>query len=682
MDNIGTIDIQQRAANNIRVLSIAMVEKAQSGHPGGAVGASDFMQILFSEYLRFDPTRPDWFFRDRFFLDPGHMSAMLYSTLSLFGYFSMEDLELFRTFKSPTPGHPEKDIQRGIENVSGPLGQGHVNAVGSAIAERFFAHRFGEWTSHKSVAFISDGGIQEEISQGAGRIAGHLGLHNMIMYYDANNVQLSTSVNEVTTEDVQKKYEAWGWSVLDIDGHDPDQIRYALDVAFNSKEKPTLIIGRTIMGQGIVDGNGDTIVDKVSLHGKPISKAGADLQKTIKSLGGDPENPFLIFEDVQNYYSEIKRRKREKVSEFLRQKSEWEDQNPELSKKLLEFQNEDFTSVDFHSLTIEKNSATRDASGQILAQLGEQIENMMVLSADLSNSDKTDYFLRSTTPISKNDFSGRFVQMGVSELTMAAITNGIAIHGGILPVCATFFVFSDYMKPAVRLASIMELQVVYIWTHDSFRVGEDGPTHQPIEHEAQLRLLEELKNHSGNDALRVLRPADADETIWCWDLAIRNTNSPTALILSRQSIPSLPDSETERRSKIASRSSFGAYIAYKTGNNDPELHLLGNGSEVSTLKEVSDILYSEHNIPSKVISICSQGLFKKQDIHYQKSVLPESAKIFALTAGLPSSYFDLVTDKDHIYGLSHFGYSAPAKVLDEKFGFSPHQVVNWILERI
>lgn len=673
--------LAKKAADNIRVLSVAMVDEASSGHPGGSAGAADFIQILFSEYLRFNPDDASWFYRDRFFLDPGHMSAMLYSTLSLVGWYSMDEVKAFRSWGSPTPGHPEKDTSRGIENVSGPLGQGHTNAVGAAIAERFFVDRFGDWMAHKTVAFISDGGIQEEIAQGAGRLAGHLGLSNLIMYYDANNVQLSSTVEDVTTEDVQMKYEAWGWNVYDIDGHNQDEIRASLNKAYSETEKPTLIIGRTIMGQGVVDADGNPMEDKVSLHGKPISKAGASLSKTVETLGGDPANPFQVFEEVKEYYSKVLDEKRAYVSSFEKNRSSWNTSNPALAEKLNLFLAEDFSNIDLSNFEQPSNTATRDASGRFLGHLYDQYENVIVTSADLSNSDKTDGFLKKTTIFRKGDFSGNFLQIGVSELTMAAVSNGIALHGGILPVCATFFVFSDYMKPAVRLAAIMEIQVVYVWTHDSFRVGEDGPTHQPIEHEAQLRLMEELKNHSGKNSLLVLRPADSEETTVAWDLALKNSNSPTALILSRQGIKSVPSSANADRTKLAKEAHKGAYVAYET-SADYKVTLVASGSEVSTLVGAADILLSEQGIGCRVVSVPSSGVFANQSDSYKSSVLKAGIPVLGLTAGLPSTLALLTGGTQNVFGLPHFGYSASAEVLDDKFGFTPEKVASWLSSKL
>jgi transketolase len=670
-------EIIERSADNIRILSASMVEKAKSGHPGGAMGGADFINILYSEFLSYDPTDGKWMNRDRFFLDPGHMSPMLYSILTLANFYSLSDLENFRQWKSITPGHPEADHSKGVENTSGPLGMGHTMAVGAAIAERFLVARFGEWMSHKTYTFISDGGVQEEISQGAGRLAGFLGLNNLIMFYDSNDIQLSTETNAVTKEDTAKKYESWGWKVITIKGNNQNEIRNALETARNEKEKPTIIIGKTIMGKGAVDSNGESFERKTATHGMPLSEAGASYEKTIKNLGGDPVNPFVIFDDVKEYWEKINRNKAQIAKEKKEKQAKWEEQNPALAKKLHHFFSGKAAEIDFSTIEQKPNIATRAASGVILGHLAAKVENMIVASADLSNSDKTDGFLKMTKQFTKGDFNGAFLQAGVSEMTMAAIANGLALHGGIIPVCATFFVFSDYMKPAVRLAALMELPVKYVWTHDAFRVGEDGPTHQPIEHEAQIRLMEHLYNHSGKRSVLVLRPADAIETNVAWKMALENLHSPTALILSRQNIPDIP--AKSERYKEALAASKGGYIAYKE-EGAVDVILVGNGSEVSTLIAGAKLLNEKKGIKAQVASIISEGLFRDQDRSYQQQVIPEDKPILGLTAGLPVTLAGLVGSKGKIIGLKHFGYSAPAKVLDEKLGYTPDNIYNEVVK--
>jgi transketolase len=675
----GMKDVTTKAANNIRILSAAMVEKAKSGHPGGAMGGADFIHILYTEFLRYDPSDMNWHMRDRFFLDPGHMSPMLYSVLTLMGHYSIDDIKNFRQWGSPTPGHPERDVQRGVENTSGPLGQGHVMAVGAAIAERFLCARFGEWMSHKTYAYISDGGIQEEVSQGAGRIAGFLGLSNLIMFYDSNDIQLSTETSAVTSEDTAMKYRAWGWEVIEIDGNNPDQIREALRKANNQTEKPTLIIGKTIMGKGAVKADGTSFERQCATHGMPLGEAGASFEKTIENLGGDPQNPFAIFPEVAEYYRQVRERKIKEAAERKAIQAKWAKENPQLAAKLEQFLSGKLPELNFAEITQKENIATRAASSAVLSYLAQKVENMIVSSADLANSDKTDGFLKHTSAFTKGNFTGAFLQAGVSELTMAAICNGIALHGGVWAACGTFFVFSDFMKPAVRLAALQELPVKYIWTHDAFRVGEDGPTHQPVEQEAQIRLLEHLKNHSGHNSMLVLRPADAYETNVAWKMAMENTKTPTALILSRQNIKDIPAKPGSTRYQDALEAQKGAYVVLDC-EGKPDVVLVGSGSEVSTLYEGAQKLIAEKNLKVRVVSVISEGLFRNQPVEYQKSVIPDDTPIFGLTAGLPVTLAGLVGPKGRIWGLDHFGFSAPAKVLDEKFGFTPENVYEQVIK--
>ena len=671
------IDINQRAADNIRILAMAMVEKSKSGHPGGAMGGADFIHILFSEFLSFDPKDPAWINRDRFFLDPGHMSTMLYSILTLTGHFTTEELKNFRQWGSPTPGHPELDIMRGIENTSGPLGQGHTMAVGAAIAERFLVARFGDLFAHKIFTYISDGGVQEEISQGAGRMAGFLGLRNLIMFYDSNDIQLSTETKCVTCEDTAMKYNAWGWNVIEIDGNDQNQIRMALTSAIGEKIKPTIIIGKTIMGKGLLDAEGKSFERKTSTHGMPVSEAGGSFEKSLINLGGNISDPFQIFEQVKEHYRKTLELKHKTAAEWKTKKSEWAAKNIELDKKLHSFYSGEVPEIDYNSIVLKEGSASRAASSAVLGVLAKKIENMIVVSADLSNSDKTDGFLKNTHAFTRGDFTGAFLQAGVSELTMAAIINGMALHGGIIAACGTFFVFSDYMKPAVRLACLMGLPVKYIWTHDAFRVGEDGPTHQPVEQEAQLRLMEHLKNHRGENSMVVLRPADSAETTVAWKMALENKKTPTALILSRQNIKDLP-SENNNRYIDALKSQKGAYIVQDcTGR--PDVIMVASGSEVATLVEGAVLLRND-NLKIRIISAPSEGLFRNQPESYQNSIIPDNIPVFGLTAGLSVTLQGLVGPKGVIWGMNSFGYSAPYKVLDEKFGFTAENIYRQVKE--
>jgi transketolase len=665
------VNVLNRAADNIRVLAASMVEKAKSGHPGGAMGGADFVNVLYSSFLVTDPDNPTWIARDRFFLDPGHMSSMLYAVLALTGKYTLDELKEFRQWGSVTPGHPEVHPERGVENTSGPLGQGHVMAVGAAIAERFLQARFGNWLTHKTYAFISDGGIQEEISQGAGRLAGYLGLNNLIMFYDSNDIQLSTETKAVTAEDTAAKYRAWHWNVIEVNGTDPLAMAGALEAAIAEEKRPTLIIGKTVMGRGAVTADGECFEGKCSTHGNPLSKSGASYDKTIEHLGADPKDPWHIWEDVKKLYADRAEALRAEVKVRKEEEAAWRAANPELAAKLDDYIAGKLPEIDWRNIAHKPGIATRQASADVLGELAKKVGNMIVSSADLANSDKTDGFLKNTKAFTNGDFSGAFLQAGVAELTMAAIMNGIALHGGVIAACGTFFVFSDYMKPAVRMAALMELPVKYIWTHDAFRVGEDGPTHEPVEQEAQIRLMEELRNFKGEPSMLVLRPGDAAETSVCWKMAMENTKTPTALILSRQDIPDLPAASGDRYAE-ALGAEKGGYIVSDVEN--PAVTLVANGSEVSLLVEVANILATE-GIAARVVSVPSIGLFEIQPEEYRNSVIPVDGKVFGLTAGLPSTLRGVVGRNGEVFGLDHFGASAPYKVLDEKFGFTAPAVL-------
>ena len=669
------IKLMNKAADNIRILAASMVEKAKSGHPGGAMGGADFVNVLFSEFLVYDPKNPAWEGRDRYFQDPGHMSPMLYSVLALAGKFTIDELKEFRQWGSVTPGHPEVNVMRGIENTSGPLGQGHTYAVGAAIAAKFLKARLGDVMNQTIYTYISEGGIQEEISQGAGRIAGTLGLDNLIMFYDANNIQLSTTVGEVTTENVAMKYEAWGWKVITINGNDVTEIRRALTEAKAETSRPTLIIGNTIMGKGAVGADKSSYENKVSTHGQPLSAAGVSIADTIRNLGGNPDDPFQIFPEVAELYAKRAKELEAIVAERYAAKAEWAKANPELAAKMDLWFSGKAPVIDWKAIEQKPNQATRAASATVLGVLATQVENMIVSSADLSNSDKTDGFLKKTHAFVKGDFSGAFLQAGVAELTMACVCIGMSLHGGVIVACGTFFVFSDYMKPAIRMAALMEQPVKFIWSHDAFRVGEDGPTHEPVEQEVQIRLMEKLKNHKGHNSMLVLRPADVTETTIAWKMAMENTATPTALIFSRQNITDLP--AKGNRYDEALQAEKGAYIVESDEN--PDVIMVASGSEVSTLEEGAALLRAD-GIKVRIVSVPSEGLFRSQSKEYQESVIPTGSKVFGLTAGLPVNLEGLVGANGKVWGLESFGFSAPYKVLDEKLGFTGQNVYNQVKE--
>ncbi|WP_456084479.1 transketolase family protein [Leyella stercorea] len=661
-------DLMNHAADNIRLLAVSMVEKAKSGHPGGAMGGADFINVLFSEFLVFDPDQPTWEGRDRFYLDPGHMSPMLYSALALQGKYTIDDLKTFRQWGTVCPGHPERDIIHGIENTSGPLGQGHTYAVGAAIAEKFLEARLGStMMQHKIYAYISDGGVQEEISQGAGRIAGLFKLNNLIMFYDANEIQLSTECDVVMRENTRMKYESWGWNVLEINGNDPDEIRAALILANKEEQRPTLIIGHTVMAKGARKEDGSSYERSVKTHGAPLG--GGAYENTVKNLGGDLSDPFVVFDDVKELYEKRNAELREVVKERHAAETEWRKANPEKAEQMDAWFSGNAPKVDWSELVQKRDVATRVASANCLGVLAEQVPNMVCSSADLCNSDKTDGFLKKTHELTPDDFTGAFFQAGVSELTMACVCIGMYLHGGVIPACGTFFVFSDYMKPAIRMAALMRVPIKFVWSHDAFRVGEDGPTHEPVEQEAQIRLMEKLKNHKGQDSVRVFRPADADETTVCWQMANENMDTPTAMICSRQNVNSLPEGTDYSQVRK------GAYIVKDDPNYD--VILLASGSEVSTLLAGAELLNAD-GIKTRIVSVPSEGLFRTQSKEYQESVLPKGAKIFGMTAGLPVTLQSLVGVEGMVYGLESFGFSAPYKVLDEKLGFNAENVFKQV----
>ena len=666
-----SIQVLNHAADNIRILAASMVEKAKSGHPGGAMGGADFINVLYSEYLNFDPANPSWVGRDRFFLDPGHMAPMLYAQLAMIGKFSLEELAQLRQWGSPTTGHPEFEIARGIENTSGPLGQGHVFAIGAAIAAKFLAAHTGNPTFSKETiyAYISDGGIEEEISQGGARIAGVLGLDNLVMFYDSNDIQLSTETKVVMNEDTAAKYRALGWEVKEINGNDAQQCREAIEWAKGIKGKPALIIGKCIMGKGARKDDNSSYEANCKTHGAPLG--GDAYRNTITNLGGNPDDPFKIFDDVKDLYAKRAEELKSICAARYEEEKAWAAQNPEKAAQQADWFSGKAPKVDWSAVQQKANDATRSASASVLSVLAEQVPNMICASADLSNSDKTDGFLKKTTSFTQNDFSGAFFQAGVAELSMACCCIGMALHGCVIPACGTFFVFSDYMKPAVRMAALMELPVKFIWTHDAFRVGEDGPTHEPVEQEAQIRLMEKLQNHSGKNSMLVLRPADAKETTAAWKLAMENTTTPSALILSRQNIADLPEGNDY------SQAAKGAYIVAGSDAN-PDVILVASGSEVSTLVAGAELLRKD-GVKCSIVSVPSEGLFRSQPAEYQSQILPAGVKKFGLTAGLPVNLEGLVPrNEGKVWGLSSFGFSAPYKVLDEKLGFTADNVYKQV----
>jgi transketolase len=642
-----------------------MVQKANSGHPGGSMGAAEFFSVLYGEFLKFNPQNPYWCVRDRFFMDPGHMSAVFYSALCFIKKLTLQDLKDFRQLGSHTPGHPDLNIELGIENTSGPLGLGHAVALGSAIAERILVNRFGKLFEHKTICLLSDGTVQEEVAYGVGRMAGHLKISNFICYFDSNGIQLSSPTGEVVSHNVAAQYESWGWRVYSIDGHDADALRKALANAYAETEKPVLIIGNTIMGKGIKDAENNAFENQVSTHGQAINAAGASTSQTIKSLGGDPENPFVIWPDVEEAFN-IRLDELQKESDAWQNRFEiWKQTYPNLAEELERWQKNRTPALDLSVIPQKQGVATRVNSGAILAWLAENQKNMVCSSADLSNSDNTQPFLNKTGIFKPGDFTGAFLQAGVAELTMGAVASGIVLHGEFTAACATFFVFSDYMKPILRLASLMALPVKFLFTHDSFRVGEDGPTHEPVEQEAQVRLLENLTLPSGKPAMLVLRPADANETTLAWEMAMANGDSPTTLIFSRQVMPPLENPH--------SKANAAGYIVQNAEN--PNLIFAANGSDVYLCCQAAEILRKE-GLAVRIISVMSPRLFADLPQKEREALIPRWAPVFAVSSGLPWVFAPVVGPLGHSWGLSEFGKSAPFTVLEKEYGYTPEAVAE------
>ena len=488
------------------------------------------------------------------------------------------------------------------------------------------------------------------------------------MFYDSNDIQLSTECKVVMSEDTAAKYKAWGWNVLTCNGNDADEIRQALIEANKETSRPTIIIGKTIMGKGALRADGTSYEACINTHGAPLG--GDAYVNTIKNLGGDTENPFQIFPEVAALYAARKEELKKIVAERKAQEQAWATANPEKAAQMKEWFSGKAPKVDWSKVVQKEGSATRAASAACLGVLAEQVPNMICASADLSNSDKTDGFLKKTKSIVRDDFEGAFFQAGVAELTMACMCIGMYLHGGVIPACGTFFVFSDYMKPAARMAALMEVPIKFIWTHDAFRVGEDGPTHEPVEQEAQIRLMEKLKNHHGKDSIRVFRPADADETTVCWAMAMENMETPTALIFSRQNIAKLPEGNDYEQARK------GAYIVAGS-DQDYDIILLASGSEVSTLVAGAELLRKD-GIKVRIVSVPSEGLFRQQSKEYQESIIPTGAKVFGMTAGLPVTLEGLVGPNGKVWGMPSFGFSAPYKVLDEKLGYTGENVYKQV----
>ncbi|RLG19807.1 transketolase [Candidatus Micrarchaeota archaeon] len=657
-------EIEQRVVDTIRVLSAEAVQKAKSGHPGMPMGAADIAVTLWAHFLKHCPEKPKWPDRDRFVLSAGHASMLLYSLLYLFGYdLTLDDIKQFRQWESKTPGHPEYDAAPGIETTTGPLGQGFGNAVGMALAERMLASRFNTDRfpifSHYTYVLASDGDIMEGVASEAASLAGHLALGSLIVLYDDNKVTIEGSTDLAFSEDVGRRFEAYGWHVQRVDGHNREEIASALQKAREVRDKPSIVICRTHIAYGA-----PTKQDTASAHGEPLGEE--ELRKVKEKFGFDPDKDFEVPAEVIEWCRNSTERGRKAYKRWEAMLQEYKREEPQkasLLERLLSGEVPQDLEKYFPTFEVGKAVATRAASGTILNAIAQKLPELVGGSADLGPSTKT--LVKGGGDVARGRYECRNLRFGIREHAMGAMLNGMALHGGLIPYGSTFLVFSDYMRPPIRLAAMMGLRVIYVFTHDSIFVGEDGPTHQPVEHLSSLRAVPNLD---------VLRPADASETAYAWFHALRRREGPTAICLTRQGVPVLD------RSKLAPASGLlkGAYVI---SDEDPPLDwiLIGTGSEVSLCLKAAEILRSKGK-KVRVVSMPSWEIFLRQEEAYRREVLPEGPRRAVVEAGVRHGW-DRFGGPDGLYfTVERFGASAPYKVLAEKFAFTPESIAERILE--
>lgn len=657
--------LRELAANTIRMLAADAVEEAQSGHPGLPMGAADYALALWLEHLRFNPLDPHWPNRDRFLLSAGHGSMLLYSLLHLFGYdMPMEEIKNFRQFGSRTPGHPECECAPGIETTTGPLGQGFANGVGVAIAGKMTAARFNTAEhpifGHNVYGVVSDGDLMEGIASEAASLAGHLGLGNLIYFYDDNKTTIEGHTDLAFTEDPGKRFEAYHWQVLRIDGHNPDEANEALEQAKAETERPTLIMARTHIGYGSPGKQ-----DSASAHGEPLGAK--ELQATKENLGW-PEAPrFLIPDEVADLCSQRVEELQEAYADWQHRYEAWREANPELAATYDAYMTKALPE-DLEQQLLDvvptKDQATRRLSGEVIQHLAEIVPNLVGGSADLAPSTST--LMKEYDSIARNEFGGRNFHFGVREHAMTGILSGISAYGGFIPFGATFLVFADYLRPSLRLANIMDNHVIYVFTHDSIFVGEDGPTHEPVEHLASLRSI---------PGMTVFRPADGPEVAAAWAYALRHRHGPTALIFTRQEVPAIQ----RRRPFDWQEFNRGAYIVADTPGRDPELVLVATGSELQFAVAAKEPL-TDHGYSVRVVSMPSQELFLQQDKAFRDSLIPRNARAVVIEAGVRYGWAQVVGRDALFITQDTFGHSAPYKVIMEELGWTDEQVTQRILE--
>ncbi|HBH05341.1 MAG TPA: transketolase [Flavobacteriales bacterium] len=647
-------------SNTIRGLSMDAVQKANSGHPGMPMGMAELASVLWSEFLSFNPENPEWINRDRFVLSNGHGSMLLYSVLHLFGYdFSIEDLKDFRQFESKTPGHPEVDQKLGVETTTGPLGQGIANAVGMAIAEAHLNERFKsqDWSpiDHFTYVFAGDGDLEEGISHECCSLAGHLQLSKLIVLFDDNDITIDGSIGLSSSDQVIKRFESYGWHTLNIDGHDHRAIREAIIEAQKS-DQPSLIACKTTIGFGSPNKAGTS-----SAHGEPLGLE--ELVKTKAALGL-PEQDFWVSDEVKDFTKEIALEKAKGEAIWEERFNIWSKSNPELNAGLMLMMKQGGIPDDLEMPDLSQlgSMATRAASGKVLDNIFKQIPGLFGGSADLTPSNKTK--AAGSEPFTAKNRKGRYLHYGIREHAMGAIMNGMTLHGGIIPYGGTFFVFTDYMRPAMRMAAQMGQRVVYVLTHDSIGLGEDGPTHQPESHLASLRSLPNMT---------VIRPMDNEETAQAWKLALQNNAGPTALVLTRQKVTQYD--RTSEGMSGAENAQKGGYILQE--DEGYQVVLAASGSEVELAVEAKKELNTQ-GIKVRVVSIPSMELFDAQSIEYRDSVFSPDVPMLAIEAGPAMPWYKYFTNNGAILGMDGYGASAPAHVLFEEYGFSVKNVVNII----
>jgi len=660
-------EIIRLCADTIRVLSAEAVQRANSGHPGMPMGMADCATVLWTRFMRYDPAHPEWPNRDRFVLSAGHGSMLLYSLLHLSGYdLTMDDIRNFRQWGSRTPGHPEYGQTAGVETTTGPLGQGFANGVGMALAAKMTAARFGSQKqpvlgTHRVYGIVGDGDLMEGISSEAASLAGHLQLGNLIYFYDSNRITIDGSTDLSFSESVADRFRAYGWQVVEIDGHDHEQITAALMKANSEAERPSLIIAKTHIGYGSPNKQ-----DSEKSHGAPLGEE--ELIAAKKQLGFSTDQEFFVPDSVRQLWAEVRERLDREYGEWQRQYQQWRNCEPEQAQAYDRFMARELPdTLEEKLLEVipEEAAATRALSGQVLQKLTELLPGLVGGSADLAASNKNT--LKKYSDIKRGDFSGRNFNFGIREHAMGGICNGIALYGGFRPFGATFFVFSDYMRPAIRMAALMKIPVNYIFTHDSIFVGEDGPTHQPVEHLTSLRAIPHMT---------VIRPADGLEVAMAWSIAMRHQAGPTALILTRQKLPQLPREEEFTPDLVAR----GAYILAREKEARIDLILLASGSEVQLTLGAKEAL-EKQGYSVRAVSVPSIELFHQQPQEYQRKILPDSARAaLVIEAGVSLGWGDLVRIPYAVVGIDKFGASANYQVLAEKYGLTTVNVIQRALE--